>query len=77
MNVLPHPKLKRDYVGRLIRTTREMSNGFVTIPAGKTGVVESHSPRGSTLIFDACECCKMQAHISRIQASDIEFIEQT
>ena len=76
MNILPHPKLKRDYVGRLVRTTRELSNGFVTIPTGKKGKVESHSPRGSTLIFDACGCCSMQARISRIQATDIVLLEQ-
>lgn len=75
MSIVPSPKLKRDYVGWFVRTTREMSNGYVTIPAGKIAKVEGQNRLGSTLKFQACECCGMQAILSRVQPSDMEFIE--
>lgn len=32
--VVPHPKLKREYKGRLVRTTRVLKNGWGLIPLG-------------------------------------------
>jgi hypothetical protein len=75
MRVVPHPKLKRDYPERTVRTTRPMSNGYVAIPAGSIAVITSQSSRGSTLKIKPCACCGMAAIISRIDAGDIEFIE--
>lgn len=34
MQVVPHPKLKRDYRGRTVRTAREPTKGYVSIPDG-------------------------------------------
>lgn len=76
MTVLPHPRLKREYVGRYVRTKRDMSNGFVTIPAGMIGLIDAQSPKGSILTFSPCKCCGMTAHVSRVQPTDFEFIEQ-
>lgn len=75
MQVIPHPKLKRDYRGRTVRTTRELTNGYVSIPKGAVATVTGQSPRGSTLTFNACSCCTMRPIISRIAAGDIEFID--
>lgn len=75
MQVVPHPKLKRDYRGRTVRTTRELTNGYVSIPKGAIATVTGQSPRGSTLVFEACSCCTMKPIISRIAAADIEFVE--
>lgn len=74
LKVVPHPKLKRDYCDRRVRTTRELRNGFVVIPKGAVGRVESYS-RGATVVFDACACCGMKPRISRIEPADIEFVE--
>lgn len=73
--VVPHPKLKRDYPGRTVRLTRELANGYVVLPKGTVAVVTSQSPKGSTLTCEACKCCGMKAIISAISAEDIEFIE--
>lgn len=75
MQVVPQPKLKREYRGRTVRTTRELTNGYVTIPEGAIATVTVQSPRGSTLVFEACNCCGMKPIISRIAADDIEFVE--
>lgn len=75
MQVVPHPKLKRDYRGRTVRTTRELTNGYVSIPKGAIATVTGQTPRGSTLVFRPCSCCTMKPIISCIAASDIEFVE--
>lgn len=59
--VIQPPKLKREYVGRRVRTLRQFSNGWGIIQAG--------------LISDSCPCCGLQAKISGIGAADIEFVE--
>jgi hypothetical protein len=75
MQVVPHPKLKRYYRGRTVRTTRELTNGYVSIPKGSIAAVTGQTPPGSTLVFQAWSCCSMKPIISRIAASDIEFVE--
>lgn len=73
--VVPHPKLKREYKGRLVRTTQEMRNGWVVIPAGAVATIDNQSPKGSSLTFEKCGCCGMKARISHVGVDCIEFIE--
>lgn len=73
--VVPHPKLKREYKGRLVRTTQEMRNGWVVIPAGAVATIDHQSPKGSSLTFEKCGCCGMKARISHVGVDCIEFIE--
>lgn len=75
--VVPHPKLKREYVGRRVRTLRPFSNGWGVIPSGSLATVRAQNNKGSELISDACPCCGLQAKISAIGVEDIEFVEQT
>ena len=75
LRVVPHPKLKRDYRGRRVRTVREMSNGWGTIPAGALATIAEQGPKGSLLLCDACGCCGLKARISAVQPADIEFVE--
>lgn len=75
IRVVSHPKLKRDYIGRTVRAAVEMSNSYITIPAGKVGKVEYQGPRGSTLEFEACQCCGIKARITGVPAHEIEFVE--
>jgi len=75
MRVVPHPKLKRDYQGRRVRTKEVMHNGWVQIPAGALAIIDQQSPKGSVLLFDACACCGMRARISAVGKDDIEFVE--
>lgn len=76
LKVVPHPKLKRDYKGRIVRATRDLTNGWGTIPAGSVGTISNQSPKGSSIDFPPCECCGLRAHISRVDVSGIEFVEQ-
>ena len=75
MQVVAHPKLKSDYLGRTVRTTRDLTNGYVCVPKGSVGTVASQTSRGSTLVFPPCDCCRMKAVVSRVCAGDIEFVE--
>lgn len=74
-SVVPHPKLKRDYPGRVVRTTRELKNGWVIIPAGAVAGITYQSPKGSTLTGNPCNCCGVRPIISHVGMDDIEFIE--
>jgi hypothetical protein len=73
--VVPHPKLKRDYTLKKVRTLRELTNGWGTIPVGSIATITLQSPKGSTLKVEPCECCNLKAIISAIAPDDIEFIE--
>lgn len=75
MNVIPHPKLKRNYAGQTVRTLYQMSNGYVTIPAGELATIRSQSSHGSELQFVPCSCCGLSAKVSHVQADAIEFVE--
>jgi hypothetical protein len=73
--VVPHPKLKRDYKGRIVRTTRELKNGWGVIPVGAVATISNQSPKGSSLTLNACGCCGLKAIISHVSADSFEFIE--
>lgn len=74
--VIPHPKLKRDYKGKTIRTTEIIGNGYAKFPIGSIAIIEVQSPKGSSLLFNKCECCGIQLRISRVGMNDFEFIEE-
>ncbi len=63
--VVPHPKLKREYKGRLVRTTRVLKTAGV-IPLGAVATVTHQSPKGSELTFEPCDCCGLKAIISHV-----------
>ena len=73
--VVPHPKLKRDYKGRIVRTTRELKNGWGVIPVGAVATISNQSPKGLSLTLNACGCCGLKAIISHVSANSFEFIE--
>ena len=73
--VVPHPKLKRDYRGRMVRLTRDIANGFGKLPAGAVGVIEHQSPKGSEFLGQPCAHCGLQMRVSRLTVDDIEFVE--
>lgn len=73
--VIPHPKLKRDYKGGTIRTKHDVQNGWGVIPAGTIATISHQSPKGSTIRVPRCECCGLQAHVSRVDAETFEFVE--
>lgn len=74
--VVPHPKLKREYVGRTVRLLRDVSNGWGVIASGAFATIEVQNNKGSTLLCAPCWCCGLKARISAIQPDDIEFVER-
>jgi hypothetical protein len=75
MDVVKHPKLKRDYPGKRVRTLSDLKNGLGIIPAGSLALIKSQSPKGSSLEIDTCGHCGFKPIISAIQPADIEFVE--
>ncbi len=71
----PGGKLVRDWVGKRVKTVREMSNGWCTIASGTICTVDSVSGgTGLSLVSDPCSCCGVKVRISRIHATDVEVI---
>lgn len=46
IKTMPHPKLKRDYKGKRVRTTKDVSNAFWQVPAWSLATVTEQSPKG-------------------------------
>lgn len=74
--VVEHPRLKRDYADRVVRTKRDLTNGWGVVPAGSVGTIKYQSPKGSDIFFEPCDCCGRKARISRVSMHDIEFVEE-
>lgn len=74
IKTMPHPKLKRDYKGKRVRTTKDVSNAFWQVPAWSLATVTEQSPKGSYLTFDPCDCCGISARISNVPANCMEFV---
>lgn len=71
----PGHKRVRDWYGKRVRTTRSLTNGVVTMPAGSLATVKNTpSGTGLHLKFDGCPSCGCAAHMSRVRADDVEVI---
>ena len=77
IKTMPHPKLKRDYRGKRVRTTKDVLNAFLKISAGSLATITEQSPKGSYLAFDPCDCCGISARTSNVPANFIEFVIET
>lgn len=67
----PGRKLVREWNGLRVKTLVEMRNGWMTIPAGTTGVVETSGGTGLKLTCDPCPHCGVSAHITRVRSGDV------
>ena len=74
-NVVPHPKLKRDYKGRMVRLTQNVANSLGKLPAGAVGFIELQSHKGSRFLSEPCSHCGFQMRVSELSVHHIEFIE--
>jgi hypothetical protein len=69
------PRLKRDWVGRHVRTKHELRNGFVTIPVGTVMEVR-YNRAGLSLRGLACECCGVRPSITRVPEYDVDLLPE-
>lgn len=67
------PKLKRDWVGRKVRTKRVLRNGHMEIPAGTVCEV-IRNVAGLWLVNPPCECCGVRVFINKVPESDVELL---
>lgn len=70
------PRLKRDWVGRKVRTRRELRNGIFSIPLGTVCTV-SYNHSGLSLNTDPCGSCGVRLFISKVSESDVELLPKT
>lgn len=69
----PGHKRVRDWVGMTVETTRDIANGWGTIPAG-TRCVVTYAYAGLSLRCDPCECCGAQMTIKSVSSSAVRPI---
>jgi len=67
------PRLKRDWIGRKVRTLVELKNGYVRIPAG-TVMTVTYSRAGLSLESDPCEHCGVRASVNRVSERGVELL---
>jgi len=72
--VMPVPRLKRDYEGKNIRLTSDISNGFGDMKAGAIGTITSQGPKGSSIDFERCASCGCRYSVSAVRTG-FEFVE--
>ena len=73
--VVEAPRLKRDYEGRTVRLTKDISNGFGDVLAGQIGTINSQGPKGSSITFERCGKCHSRYSVSAVRTG-FEFIEE-
>ncbi|MGL5955425.1 MAG: hypothetical protein ACRC0X_02280 [Brevinema sp.] len=79
IKVIPYPKLKRDWIGKLVRSKVDMQNHYAHIPKGTLFEVEYASRRLELLTFH-CDCCNSRLKITiksnmEDHKEHIEFLE--
>lgn len=67
------PKLKRDWVGRKVRSLHAMQNGYYVIPKGTVFVVVVNRG-GLRLRTEPCKCCGVSCFISKVRESSVELL---
>lgn len=67
------PRLKRDWVGRKVRTVVMMRNGNMEIPIGTVCEV-TYNRGGLTLKTEPCDCCGVAIYITRVPERDVRLL---
>jgi len=70
---LKPPKLKRDWVGKLVRTKREMRNGVAAVKAGTLCEVTS-GHNGASIQTIECPCCGISIYLTQVDWNSLDFL---
>lgn len=60
--------------GRIVRSTKELSNGWATLPKGTIFKVMGKW-NGLKILSQQCKCCGIRVHMSKVPYRDLELIE--
>lgn len=67
------PKLKRDWVGRRVRTKRDLRNGNLFIPKSTVCTV-TYNHSGLSLETAGCSECGVRVYITKVPECDVELL---
>lgn len=65
---------KMDYLGLLVRSKTQLTNGWASLPSGKILTVTGWS-RGLGLKSEPCPCCGIQLSIARVDIDQVEVLD--
>lgn len=66
---------EKDFIGKRVVNLTSLSNGLYRFPAGLTWIIR-RKKGGFELLSDPCQCCGIQAYISKVPAKDVNLVEQ-
>jgi len=69
------PKLKRDYIGLIVKTKWELENHHEVIPQGTICKV-TYAKGGLTLKTKSCKCCKVAVYLRCVSEDDVYLVHQ-
>ena len=69
------PKLKRDYKGMKVRSTKLLRNGRIEVPQGTVMTILDWY-RGASVKTDPCPHCGVRVYITKVAESDMEPMEE-
>jgi hypothetical protein len=69
------PRLKRDWIGRKVRTRREIRNGLGSVPAG-TVMNVTDNRAGLALETKKCDCCGVRFYVRRVAEADVDLLPE-
>lgn len=61
-------------VGKLVKTDRDLQNGFARIPAGTKAKITGTSWAGFTILSEKCPHCGIQIYMSHVKRKDLTLI---
>ncbi len=64
----------REWVGRTVRSRRQLENVFFSFPIGALFTVRYASSRGLTLQAPGCTHCGLSGFISTVEPFDVELL---
>jgi len=67
------PRLMRDWVGRTVRTRRELRSGMLAIPKGTVATV-TYNRAGLTLSTEPCGHCGVGIYITKVPLGDVDLL---
>lgn len=70
------PKKKSDWLGCKVKLTQHISNPFCVLQKGTIMTVIGHTPVGTSLEGDACDCCGVKPKITHVKQMYFTFVDK-
>lgn len=63
-----------DWKGQRVELTRDIGNGYCSVPAGYVGTITQQGSTGLTFEGDPCGCCKVKPRLTRLGYFSVRLV---